>query len=721
MALHRVAATGLPVVDVGALDVERPGNVVAPLTSFIGRGDVLAGVLGGLDAHRLVTLIGVGGVGKTRLALEAALEARGFQDGVWLVELGLIDAVTDVASAMSDALRLRPTPGVSYDESVVEWCSSRNLLVVLDNCEHVLRGAESLVGSLMASAPGVKVLATSREPLMVAGEHVVPVPSLSLSGSAGDISEAVEFFVERSRAELPDFDALGQEEAVGDICARLDGIPLALELAASRVRGLSIPEISRRLDERFRLLTGGRSGSVERHATLRAAIDWSYDLLEPEEQDLFQRLAVFAGRFAVDDAVGLGGKTADEFEVIDTLTALVDRSLVVREDQLPEYRMLETLRAYGRERLALDNRIDDVRADHAMLMAGKANKTRASAAGPAEAAVTALLEAQLPDYGAAADWAIGAERPELAVAIAEDCLVAHWGIEEPGRWIATLIRPDQPAAPWMAGALAVAAQHALFFENEPLRGAELAHRATVLDPTNALAYGQACIAAMFTGQQDSVVEHGQKARETATDDNELHMALLVLSHALLIAGRLEEAGGTARDLERLGDSRQYPSAIASARYIKGQLIADADPRAALVEFQAGLDALDGIVDWSLEANLRRESIPALMRTEPQGAIRAAADLLELCDQRNDTGQVNYALAYLVTILHDLGDLDLATKVAGRVGDLLLPPTNAAQYNETTRSLRQQLGDRYDQLIEGGERSPTKDIVEAILDALSCRR
>jgi predicted ATPase len=446
---------------------------------------------------------------------------------------------------------------VGYDQSVVEWCSSRDLLLVLDNCEHVLRGAESLVSSLLASAPGVKVLATSREPLMATGEHVVPVPSLALDGSGGEISEAVEFFVERAHSELPDFDAAGQEELVGDICARLDGIPLALELAASRVRGLSIPEISRRLDERFRLLTGGRSGSVERHATLRATVDWSYDLLEPDGQDLFERLTVFAGRFTVDDAIGLRGDDADEFEVIDTLTALVDRSLVVREDQPPEYRMLETLRAYGRERLALHNRIDHIRADHATLMAAKAKGTRASAAGPLEGAVTTLLEAQLPDYGAAADWAIGAGRPELAVAIAEDCLLAHWGIEEPGRWIAPLIDSDQAETSWMAGALAIAAFHASFFESDPHRGAELAHHATVLDPQNALAYTQACIAAIFTGQQDTVVEHAEKARETASDDKERHVALLVLGHALLITGRLEEAAGVARDLERLGHSCQY--------------------------------------------------------------------------------------------------------------------------------------------------------------------
>ena len=180
---------------------------------------------------------------------------------------------------------------------------------------------------------------------MVAGEYIVPVPSLSFDGPSGETSEAVELFVERARSELPAFDATEHSEDVLDICIRLDGVPLALELAAARVRGLSIPEISKRLDERFRLLTGGRSGSVERHATLRPR-QWTGRMTcsSPTEQDLFERLSVFAARFGVDDAVELHGEDADEYEIIDTLAGLVNRSLVVRDDRQPEYRMLETLR-----------------------------------------------------------------------------------------------------------------------------------------------------------------------------------------------------------------------------------------------------------------------------------------------------------------------------------------------------------------------------------------
>ena len=718
VSLHSVVAAGLPVVDQPVLSPDRGGNIIAPLSSFVGRTAELVELSRALDEHRLVTLIGVGGVGKTRLAIEAGLEARGHRDGVWLVELGSINGVDEVAAAVSDALQLLPTPGVGFEQSVAEWCSARDLLVVLDNCEHVLRGAASFVGSLLTAAPQVKVLATSREPLMVRGEHVVPVPSLSLDDSGEVWSEAMEFFVERARSETPALDVVGHEEGIREICERLDGIPLALELAASRVRGLSIPEISSRLDERFRLLTGGRSGSVERHATLRATVDWSYDLLDRSEQDLFERLAVFAGRFDVDDAVGLSVDELDEFGVIDTLSALVNRSLVMRDDQLPGYRMLETLRAYGRERLTLADRIDEIRADHAVLMAAKARESRSLAAGPSEAAVTALLEAQMPDYGAAAEWAVAAARPELAVSIAIDCLATNWVTEEAGRWLDPLIDPDDSESAWMPTALTVAANHALFHESDTPKGAALARRATELDPAHSLAHSQACIASMFAGDGDAVVAHGQRSADSATDNMERLLGLMVLGNALFFNGRFDEASDVVAELREFGDSTRYPSAIATAHHLAGRLLAENDPEAAIVEFRAGLDVVEGLDLFVVESNLLRESIPALMRADPAAAIDAAVQFLKRCDERNDTGQVNNGLAYLVTILHDLGASELAAEVAGHVGHPLLAPTSAAQFRDTERALGHLLGNDYETRLAVGRNRSTRDLVSVILETLA---
>jgi len=716
--LHSVVGAGLPTVEQTPLSAGSEGNLVAPLSSFVGRAPELAGILRALDDHRLVTLIGVGGVGKTRLAIEAGLETRSHHDGVWLVELGLIDAADEVSAAVSDALRLLPTPGVGFDESVAEWCATRDLLVVLDNCEHVIGGAASFVSSLLTAAPQVKVLATSREPLMLTGEHIVPVPSLSLHGPGDEMSEAVDFFVDRARSELPAFDAVEHLEDIRDICARLDGIPLALELAAARLRGLSVSEISRRLDERFRLLTGGRSGSVERHATLRATVNWSYDLLDDAEQDLFERLAVFAGRFGVDDVVGLHGEDADEYEIIDTLAALVNRSLVVRDDRQPEYRMLETLRAYGRERLTSSNRIDEVRSDHAQLMAAKARRHRALVAGPQEAVVAVSLEAQLPDYGAAAEWAIGAAHPELAVSIAWDCLQTSWGSDEMRRWLDPLMPADDNEQPWLPDALTVAAHSALFYDADTPTGAALAERAIALDPTHSFAHAQACIAAMFSGEVDKVVAHGRRSLDTATDTLERTLGFMVLGNALFFTGRFDEASTVVDELRLLGDSSGFPTAIATVHHLAGRLLAETDPEAALVEFRAGLDAVNGLDRFVAESNLRREMIPALMRTDPQAARRAAVEFLASCDQRNDTGQVNNGLGYLVTILHDLDEPELAAETAGHVGHPLLAPSSAAQYHKTEHALRELLGETYETHAAAGRARRTTDLIRSILDVLA---
>ena len=562
------------------------------------------------------------------------------------------------------------------------------------------------------------MLATSREPLMVRGEHVVPVPSLSLEATHDGPSEAVEFFVERARAEAPGFDVSGHEADIVEICDRLDGIPLALELAAARVRGLSVREISRRLDERFRLLTGGRSASVERHATLRATVDWSYDLLDSAERELFERLAVFAGRFSLDDAVGLAGHDADEFDVIDTLAALVNRSLVTRDDQLLEYRMLETLRAYGRERLTIADRIDEIRLEHAELMKSKATVSRAQAAGPSEAETRALMVSQMVDYGAAAEWTIGAGRPELAVAIATDCFATLWDAEEPGRWVAPLIDHAHAQQTWSSDALMLAAYSAMFFEGDITRGTDLAQRAIEIDPSNSFAHSQMCIAGMLAGVVAEVTGHAQRAVTNATDGQDRLLGLLVLGNALVFVGRLDEASEVAAELREFGVSTGYRSAVATAHHLAGRLLAETDLDAALDEYRAGLEALEGVDRFATWSDLKRELIPVLMRAEPDEAVRVAADFLERCEERNDTGHVKTGLAYLVTILHRLGASDLAAEAAGHIGAPLLAPTDATQLADTEAAIRAKLGGDYETRRDRGRNRPIRELTASILAVLS---
>ena len=311
-----------------------------------------------LAENRLVTLTGAGGSGKTRLAVQVASHvAVDFADGVALVDLAPITHPDLVAVAAARALGLPDQPGRSATETVVHFVGGRRLLVVLDNCEHLLDPSAVLIDTLLAECPALALLATSREPIGVASEATWRVPSLSLDG------EAIELFAERARKVRPDFgvtdDNLG---AVTEICHRLDGMPLAIELAAARIRALSVDDIVASLHDRFRLLTGGARTAVRRQQTLRASVDWSHALLTEPERVLFRRLAAFTGGFDLDaaEAVG-GGGDVERYQVLDQLTLLVDKSLVVAESTSgpTRYRLLETVRQYGQEKLGESGEADD--------------------------------------------------------------------------------------------------------------------------------------------------------------------------------------------------------------------------------------------------------------------------------------------------------------------------------------------------------------------------
>ena len=333
----------------------RVGNLVASVTSFVGHGEELARLVAELPARPMVTLTGVGGVGKTRLATEAARAAAGeFPDGVWLCELAPVADPDAVAHAVATTLAVRRQEGLSMLDSVVDALRGRRLLLILDNCEHVLDAAAELARRVTASCPTVALLATSREPVGVAAERVWAVPSLDAA------VEGVELFCDRAAAADAAFSPTEADRAViAGICGRLDGIPLAIELAAARVRSMTPSELAGRLDDRFRLLRGGRRGGLERHQTLRATVQWSHQLLTGQERALFDRLAVFAGGFDLDSAEAVcADDTIDPLDVGDLLAALVDKSMVVADRHGPRtrYRLLETLRQYGEERLAADGR-----------------------------------------------------------------------------------------------------------------------------------------------------------------------------------------------------------------------------------------------------------------------------------------------------------------------------------------------------------------------------
>ena len=341
---------------------ERPrSNLPAPLTSFVGRERELVDTKRLLSRCRLLTLVGIGGIGKTRLALQAAAEVvDAYRDGVWYVDLAPRADVALVSSAAAQVLGVREAAGTPLLQALCDHVKGRQLLLLLDNCEHLLTGCTALADALLCSAAELSIIATSREPLHVSGEQTYPLPALSLPNPMAIAesmhrSEAVQLFLERAEKQQPGF-ALTDARAstVAQLCIHLDGIPLALELAAARVRSLSIEEINARLTDRFKLLTGGIRTALPRQQTLRSSIDWSYDLLRESEQALLCRVSVFAGGWTIAAAEQVCiGDGIDEGAVLDLLSSLADKSLVMTEERngATRFRLLETMRQYAGERL----------------------------------------------------------------------------------------------------------------------------------------------------------------------------------------------------------------------------------------------------------------------------------------------------------------------------------------------------------------------------------
>ena len=324
-------------------------NLPTQLTSFVGREDDVAEITSLLQQHRLVTLTGSGGVGKTRASLQVAANLiDGFGDGVWFIELAPLTSGEYIPSTVAQALDLKLASEGDPVENLVRALKGKQTLLVFDNCEHLIEPAARVLAAILRGCPKVKMLVSSRQALGIAGEVSYRMPSLA-------VREAIALFAERARAADTRF-ALTDENTpiVADICRRLDGIPLAIELAAARVKMLSPKQLRERLDERFRVLTGGDRSALPRHQTMRALIDWSYDLLDERERTLFRRLGIFVNGFTLEGAVAVGsGDDLDELDVFDVLASLVDKSLVLAEpqDDTLRYGLLESTRAYASEKL----------------------------------------------------------------------------------------------------------------------------------------------------------------------------------------------------------------------------------------------------------------------------------------------------------------------------------------------------------------------------------
>ena len=437
-----------------------PNNLPVQLTSFIGRDHQLAEVKALLEEHRLVTLTGVGGVGKTRLALQAGADLLDKnRHGVWLAELAPLTEPDLLPKTIASALGIREDPNRPVVETLVDHLADRHAMLILDNCEHLIEPTARLADRLLRSCPSLRILATSREGLAISGERLWQVPVLAAPGEIEAVEhlpeyEAVRLFLDRARAVRPDFEMTDDNaEAIAEICRRLDGIALAIELAAARLRVFSVQQVADRLDDRFRLLTGGSRTALPRQRTLAATMDWSYELLTPDSQVLLRRLSVFQGGVTYAAAENVcADSLPGESDVLDLLTELIEESLLLVE-QSPEtrYRMLETVRQYAQDKLTAAGEADEIRLRHTEFMLDVARRGEEGLLGKDQAAWIRTLQEERGNIRAALAWTRDAGRPDLGLQIARwmgRFWWQHGPYPEGRRWLELMLSetPDEPSS-----------------------------------------------------------------------------------------------------------------------------------------------------------------------------------------------------------------------------------------------------------------------------------
>jgi len=496
--------------------VARGMTLPAEFSRFVGRRRELAEVKRLLSGRRLVTLTGIGGVGKTRLSLRAAADlSRAFGDGVYLVELADLQDSALLRHTVAGALGLREQAREWQTASLVEYLAPREVLLVLDNCEHLIDGCAALAGELLRGCPQLRILATSRQPLGVSGESLLLVPSLGMPDPDGppptpkalEQYEAVTLFVERATAAVPTFAVTEQNcAAVAALCRGLDGIPLALELAAVRLRALSPAEILDRLSSRYGLLTRGDPTAPARQQTLRASMDWSYELCSAQERTLWARLAVFTGGFELD---AVEGACSDEQlppdDVLDVVASLVDRSVLGREEygSHVRYRMLETIRQYGQEKLEEQGELDTWRRRHRDWYADLAARAEADWIGPRQLEWAARLRREQSNLRAALEFSVAAPGEAAAgmriASALEQLWVARGTLSEGRHWLDRALAHPTAAPVERARALRLDAWLAVL-------QSDTTEAARMLDEARAYVLQTSGMLAMFQGDLSAAVE-----------------------------------------------------------------------------------------------------------------------------------------------------------------------------------------------------------------------
>lgn len=584
--LHPQLPAGFPPLD--------PGRGVhgLPTTSgpLIGRAHELFEVLNAVGDRRLVTVVGPSGVGKTRLAIAAAeqLGSDPRADVVWC-DLALLSAGGEAATVVVDALGAnRQDDPVA---AVVDALTQRDVVLVCDNVEHVVESARTLVSQLLGRAPATRVLCTSQVPVGIAGERVVPLATLDVDGDA----PAVQLFLERSgeAGGATTRDAVASA-AVVELCRRLDGLPLALELAAARTRTVSASEILRRLDQRFRLLRDDRTGADTRHHSLSTALAWSYGLLGGRERAVFEALSVFADSFTADAAHAVCGND-DDLDTLDDLDGLVQRSMLTMVDSSvgPRYRMLESLRAFGRDRLDETDAAVGVRERWSEWYRALTERVADAPRGPEERALVRQMQAEFANVRAVHQWAVREVRVELALGIVSDLYwYAHLGQRyEVASWaIAALELPDVDESPLAARVHAVGGYLASL-SGQPSVAQHHVTRALELDPTSWLAVNASATVAYHQGRADEAHAGYERSRQLAVEQGlafEEQTSNVQLAMITLFSDRSGAVPEFAARAEQLAESINSPTALAHASWSRGFAHYRSDPAQAIECFERAI-------------------------------------------------------------------------------------------------------------------------------------
>ena len=713
-----------------ALDTS-PGNLRAATTSFIGRESEAAELHTAVkaQAHRLVTLTGVGGVGKTRLALEVAARlADEFPDGVWFFELAAVTDPVAVPDAVAAVLGITQQPGKTVTESVASALEGRSRLLVFDNCEHVVDSVADLVEAIFAASATVTILATSRQGLGVSDEQLWRVPSLDVN--SGTESAAVNLFVDRAHSVVSDFSLAqpGEADAVVEICRRLDGIPLAIELAASRMASMTAGEVRDRLDQRFRLLVGSRRG-LAHHQTLRRAVAWSYDLLDDTEKALLERCSVFAGGFDLQSACAVAGSDhTDDFAVLDLLDALVRKSLLVadRTSGRTRFSMLETIRQFAEEQLVARGEASEIRAAHSRYFAGREADIMALWDSTCQREAYAWFTLELANLRTAFRWA--ADHGDLDVAVTIATYVGLLGLWvqtfEPIAWAEELIEPARAVDhPRLAFLYVIASLCYNTGRIEAAVGYSDAGQIVLGRSREALPHGTEAMLGMayvLIGRPDRLAElcRAQLARRR---DTHVHIRALLVC-ALSLAGSGEEAMDSADGLIEAAEATGNPHFLALALGGYGLALRDADPVGALNAMGRGLVIAQDSGDCAQASVLA----PFLARFEAErGDTLSAFDHLTLAIRNyhnsGNTTTIRTPLAVLATLFVRLGRYEPAATIAG----LALSPMAAAAFPEITTAithLREVLGDQtYESLARKGETMTTTAMATYAYDQIDQAR